>query len=149
MKIGIVGNYGNDNNGDESILYSILQQVRQEFNITNEDITVFSNNAAQTAKRYGVTSHPLYYKKGMLYKTFFSTYKQNKQHVAKLDLLIIGGGGLLMDFYKRKHTLYGTYALMAKCRCSLHYLWLWAGPLDTWLVNGIRLCVNMQKNFGT
>ncbi len=27
MKIGIVGNYGNDNNGDESILLSIIMQV--------------------------------------------------------------------------------------------------------------------------
>lgn len=51
MKIGIVGNYGNDNNGDESILYGILQQVKQTFSVTNDDITVFSNNTQQTSER--------------------------------------------------------------------------------------------------
>lgn len=132
MKIGIVGNYGNNNNGDESILYSILQQVKQEFSVNDEDITVFSNNSAQTAKRYGVNSYPLYYKKGMLYKTFFYTYKKNKSFVATFDLLIIGGGGLLMDFYKREAHLYGTYALMAKNSGVPYIIYgCGAGPLDT------------------
>lgn len=132
MKIGIVGNYGNDNNGDESILFSILQQVKQEFQVENKDITVFSNNSKQTSNRYGVNSHPLYHKKGMLYKTFFYTYKLNKEHVATFDLLIIGGGGLLMDFYKREAHLYGTYALMAKNSGVPYIIYgCGAGPLDT------------------
>ncbi len=36
MKIGIVGNYGNDNNGDEAILLSIVKQVTSTFNIGSE-----------------------------------------------------------------------------------------------------------------
>ena len=52
MKIGIVGNYGNDNNGDEAILLSIIKQVTSTFNIGSEQLTVFSNNPEQTAKRY-------------------------------------------------------------------------------------------------
>ena len=62
MKIGIVGNYGNDNNGDEAILLGILQQLLDTFPIKNKDITVFSNNPTQTEKRFGVNSYPLYYK---------------------------------------------------------------------------------------
>ena len=49
MKIGIVGNYGNDNNGDEAILLSIIKQVTSTFNIGSEQLTVFSNNPEQTA----------------------------------------------------------------------------------------------------
>jgi len=132
MKIGIVGNYGNDNNGDESILVGILSQLKSEFSVKNEDITVFSNNAKQTAERYGVHSYPLYYKQGNLYKTFYKTYRTNKNYVSQFDLLIIGGGGILMDFYRREAHLYGTYALMAK-NANVPYIvyGCGAGPLDT------------------
>ena len=132
MKIGIVGNYGNDNNGDESILYGILQQVKQTFSVTSEDITVFSNNTQQTSERYGVHSYPLYYKKGNLYKTFIHTFRNNKQYVSNFDLLIIGGGGILMDFYRREAHLYLTYAMMAK-QSNIPYIiyGCGAGPLDT------------------
>jgi len=132
MKIGIVGNYGNDNNGDESILYGILQQVKQTFSVTSDDITVFSNNTQQTSERYGVHSYPLYYRKSNLFKTFIHTYKNNKPYVSKFDLLIIGGGGILMDFYKREAHLYGAYAMMAK-QSNIPYIiyGCGAGPLDT------------------
>ncbi|PYF07591.1 polysaccharide pyruvyl transferase family protein [Ureibacillus chungkukjangi] len=132
MKIGIVGNYGNDNNGDEAILLSIITQVEQVFSITREDITVFSNNTQQTSEQYGVISYPLYYKKGNLYKTFFHTYKSNQKYVAEFDLLIIGGGGILMDFYRREAHLFGTYGLMA-ANSKVPYIvyGAGAGPLDT------------------
>lgn len=132
MKIGIVGNYGNDNNGDEAILYSLIQQVKEQFSVQNEDITVFSNNTQQTSERYGVKSYPLYYKRGNLYKTFFYTYKSNKRYMDGFDLLIIGGGGILMDFYRREAHLYGTYALMAKHSGVPYVLYgCGVGPLDT------------------
>lgn len=132
MKIGIVGNYGNDNNGDEAILFGILQQVTEVFSIKREDITVFSNSTQQTSERYGVQSYPLYYKQSNLYKTFFHTYRNNKQYVSKFDLLIIGGGGLLMDFYRREAHLYGTYAMMAKQSKVPYIIYgCGAGPLDT------------------
>lgn len=132
MKIGIVGNYGNDNNGDESILLSIIMQLEQAFNVSREDITVFSNNTGQTSEQYGVQSYPLYYKRKNLYKTFYTTYKSNKKYVQQFDLLIIGGGGILMDFYRREAHLYSTYALMAKhARVPYIVYGCGAGPLDT------------------
>lgn len=76
MRIGIVGNYGNNNNGDEAILSGILQQLLHTFPIQIEDITVFSNNPQQTVNRYGVKSYPLYYKKGKNFNTFIHTYKK-------------------------------------------------------------------------
>jgi len=132
MKIGIVGNYGNDNNGDESILYGLLQQVKEVFSVSPEDVTVFSNSTQQTSERYGVQSYPLYYKQSNLYKTFFHTFKNNKEYVSEFDLLIIGGGGLLMDFYRREAHLYGTYAMMAKQSKVPYIIYgCGAGPLDT------------------
>ena len=130
MKIGIVGNYGNDNNGDEAILLSIIKQVTSTFNISSEQLTVFSNNPEQTAKRYGVSSFPLYYKNGNAVKTFFKTYRLNKEIVKTFDLLIIGGGGILMDLYKREAPLYGSYAMMAKNSNTPYVIYgCGAGPL--------------------
>lgn len=130
MKIGIVGNYGNDNNGDEAILLSIIKQVTSTFNIGSEQLTVFSNNPEQTAKRYGVSSFPLYYKNGNAVKTFFKTYRLNKEIVKTFDLLIIGGGGILMDLYKREAPLYGSYAMMAKNSNTPYVIYgCGAGPL--------------------
>lgn len=145
MKIGIVGNYGNDNNGDESILYGLIEQVKQTFSVNSADITVFSNNTQQTSEQYGVQSYPLYYRSSNLYKTFYKTYQTNKKYVTKFDLLIIGGGGILMDFYRREAHLYSTYALMAK-NCNVPYIiyGCGAGPLDT--ITG-KLMIRMMCRF--
>lgn len=132
MKIGIVGNYGNDNNGDEAILLSLVKQVTSTFDINTSQLTIFSNNPQQTAERYGVESYPLYYKKGNAVKTFIETFRQNKRVVKKLDLLIIGGGGILMDLYRREAPLYGSYAMMAKQSKTPYVIYgCGAGPLHT------------------
>ncbi len=132
MKIGIVGNYGNDNNGDEAILLSIIEQLLQTFPIKSKDITVFSNNPPQTSERYDVQSYPLYYKNGNAAKTFIKTYQLNKKYVAGFDLLVIGGGGILMDLYKREAPLYGSYAMMAKNSGTSYVVYgCGAGPLNT------------------
>lgn len=114
MKVGIVGNYGNNNNGDEAILLGIITQLTGHFAIVPEDITVFSNNPEQTTERYGVQSYPLYYKSGSPIKTFKETVSRNYPVVKGLDVVIVGGGGILMDLYKREAPLYGTYGLMGK-----------------------------------
>lgn len=132
MKIGIVGNYGNDNNGDEAILLSIISQVTSVFQVPSDVITVFSNNPRQTAERYQVMSAPLYYKKGNAVKTFAATFKKNKKIVQTFDLLIIGGGGILMDLYKREAPLYGSYAIMAKTSGVPYVVYgCGAGPLSS------------------
>lgn len=134
VKIGIVGNYGNDNNGDEAILLSIIRQLQKAFQIETNDITVFSNNPKQTAAQYGVTSYPLYHKNGNAAKTFMKTYKLNKEIVKTLDFVVIGGGGILMDLYKREAPLYGSYAMMAKGSKVPYVVYgCGAGPLNTGL----------------
>lgn len=114
MKIGIVGNYGNNNNGDEAILAGIIEQVKVHYNIPVGDIVVFSNNPPQTSNRFGVVAAPLYYKRSSATLTFIQTIKKNSSLIRELDLLIIGGGGILMDFYNREAQLFGSYGLMAR-----------------------------------
>lgn len=114
MKIGIVGNYGNNNNGDEAILAGIIEQVTEHHNISAKDIIVFSNNPPQTSNRFGVKAAPLYYKRSSATLTFIQTIKKNSSHIKELDLLIVGGGGILMDFYNREAQLFGSYGIMAR-----------------------------------
>lgn len=134
MRIGIVGNYGNDNNGDEAILLSIIRQLQKAFEIETNQIVVFSNNPTQTAERYGVESYPLYYKNGNAVKTFAKTFRENKKVVGKLDFMVIGGGGILMDLYKREAPLYGSYAMMANSTGVPYVVYgCGAGPLNTGL----------------
>ncbi|MER2108678.1 MAG: polysaccharide pyruvyl transferase family protein [Solibacillus sp.] len=134
MKIGIVGNYGNDNNGDEAILLSIIRQLEKVFSIPTKNITVFSNNPQQTAARYDVQSFPLYHKNGNAAKTFFKTYKENSKVIKGLDFVVIGGGGILMDLYKREAPLYGLYAIASKNNNVPYVVYgCGAGPLNTGL----------------
>ncbi|MET3575394.1 polysaccharide pyruvyl transferase family protein [Bhargavaea ullalensis] len=114
MRIGIVGNYGNNNNGDEAILAGIIEQVKDHYGIGPDSITVFSNNPPQTSHRFGVKAAPLYYKRSSATMTFMETVKKNSPLIRELDLLIIGGGGILMDFYNREAQLFGSYGFMAK-----------------------------------
>lgn len=114
MKIGIVGNYGNNNNGDEAILAGIIEQVIAHYEIPSKDIVVFSNNPPQTANRFGVEAAPLYYKRSSAIMTAIETIRKNSSIVRALDMLIIGGGGILMDFYNREAQLFGSYGYMAK-----------------------------------
>lgn len=114
MRIGIVGNYGNNNNGDEAILAGIIEQVIAHYNISTSDIVVFSNNPPQTSNRFGVESAPLYYKRSSAIMTAIETITKNSSIVRGLDMLVIGGGGILMDFYNREAQLFGSYGYMAK-----------------------------------
>ncbi|MER1998642.1 MAG: polysaccharide pyruvyl transferase family protein [Lysinibacillus sp.] len=132
VKIGIVGNYGNDNNGDEAILLSIIRQLQKAFNVDTTDITVFSNNPTQTAERYNVQSAPLYIRGKNAALTFAKTFRKNTTVVKKLDFLVIGGGGILMDLYKREAPLYGSYAMMAHSNNVPYVVYgCGAGPLTS------------------
>ncbi|MGM7683415.1 polysaccharide pyruvyl transferase family protein [Cytobacillus sp. Hm23] len=114
MKIGIVGNYGNNNNGDEAILLGIIQQLTTHFDVNRQDITVFSDNPDFTKQKYGTQAASLYYKKGSAVKTLLHTVKHNRKVMKGLDVVIIGGGGILMDLYKREAPLFGTYGLLGR-----------------------------------
>lgn len=83
MRIVLSGYYGFDNVGDEAILYSIIQALREEDATTQ--ITVLSNQPSKTEHTYGVDAVNRWSMKEIM-----STLKQ-------ADGLISGGGSLLQD----------------------------------------------------
>ncbi|MBM7703978.1 polysaccharide pyruvyl transferase family protein [Metabacillus iocasae] len=132
MNVGIIGNYGHDNNGDEAILSGILSQLTDELSVKKENIIVFSNNPENTMNRYGVQAVRLLHKKGSFATSILATVKENFATMKKLDLLIIGGGGLLMDMYKRDAPLYSTLGLLGHyAGCKVAIYGVGAGPITT------------------
>lgn len=85
VRIGISGSYGGMNLGDEAILEGILGGLRASL---EADVIVFSLNPADTLSRHGVEQ---------AINPRALTRKEIAPVIASLDLLILGGGGLLYD----------------------------------------------------
>lgn len=83
-RIAIYGSYGDMNLGDEAILCQILRQLKQSI---DAEVTVLSLNAKATTARHNVRAIPI---KDMHKDQIFEELK-------KLDLFVLGGGGILVD----------------------------------------------------
>ncbi|HEV8344573.1 MAG TPA: polysaccharide pyruvyl transferase family protein, partial [Candidatus Binatia bacterium] len=83
-RVAISGSYGGLNLGDEAILEVILRELRAALDV---DVVVFSRNAKDTEQRHKVRAVTIrdMHKDAVL------------QELQKLDLFILGGGGILFD----------------------------------------------------
>lgn len=85
FRIGISGSYGGLNLGDEAILQSIVKQLRADLSV---EITVFSRDPAETLRRQSVDRA-------------IPVRKMSRDEILpeiqRLDLFILGGGGILFD----------------------------------------------------
>jgi polysaccharide pyruvyl transferase CsaB len=84
-RIGISGSYGGLNLGDEAILQSIIDQLRAAHPV---EITVFSRNPEDTLQRHSVER-----------SVAVRRMSRNEilPEIRRLDLFILGGGGILFD----------------------------------------------------
>ncbi len=85
VRIGISGSYGGMNLGDEAILEGILGELRTS---VPAEITVFSRNPADTLARHKVER---------AINARALTRKEITPTIRELDLLVLGGGGILFD----------------------------------------------------
>jgi polysaccharide pyruvyl transferase CsaB len=83
--VGISGSYGGLNLGDEAILAGIINELRGSVQV---EITVYSRNREDTLRR-----HPVEHAKNVREMT----REEARLEIRKLDLLILGGGGILYD----------------------------------------------------
>ncbi|TFE03983.1 polysaccharide pyruvyl transferase family protein [Jeotgalibacillus salarius] len=132
MRVAIAGNYGHDNNGDEAILAGMLQSLEKYADICRKDITVFSNYPHKTIEEHKVKSAPLLVRKSNKLIASATTLLSHRKVLKDVDLLIIGGGGLLMDLYKRDAPAYASIAMIAKkMGCEVVVWGVGAGPITT------------------
>ncbi len=86
VRIGISGSYGGLNLGDEAILQSIIAELRRD--VPGVELVVFSRNAEDTRRRHAV-EHAVDARR--------ISRSEARSIVRELDLLILGGGGILFD----------------------------------------------------
>ena len=84
-RIGISGSYGGMNLGDEAILQSIIAKLRSELPV---EITVFTREPEDTRRRHGV-------ERAISARTL--AREEIAPEIERLDLFILGGGGILYD----------------------------------------------------
>lgn len=85
FQVGISGSYGGLNLGDEAILEGILAQLRASLPV---EVTVFSRNPDDTRDRHGV-------ERAVPVRDM--SRDEIRQEIARLDLFVLGGGGILFD----------------------------------------------------
>lgn len=85
LRIGISGSYGGMNLGDEAILEGILSQLR---GTVAADITIFSLNPQDTLARHQIER---------AISPRLLTRREITPEIQNLDLLVLGGGGILYD----------------------------------------------------
>src|SRR5688572_11196238 len=85
FEVGVSGSYGGMNIGDEAILEGMLGKL---YATVPARVTVFSKNPADTLQRHRVA-------RAIAPRAL--TLKEMRDEIAKLDLLILGGGGILYD----------------------------------------------------
>lgn len=96
-RILISGYYGFNNIGDESILRTVIDNLREK--LPDIDITVLSQDPAQTSGKYNVKAA----RRMSLRDIFLS--------VRRCDLLLSGGGSLLQDATSGRSILYYLFIL--------------------------------------
>lgn len=84
-RVGISGSYGGWNLGDEAILEGIVKELRRSLSV---EVTVFSRDPDDTTNRHGV-------ERAVPAREL--SREEVRADVAGLDVLIIGGGGILFD----------------------------------------------------
>jgi polysaccharide pyruvyl transferase CsaB len=117
LRIGISGSYGGMNLGDEAILEGILSQIRAT---VSADVTVFSRNPSDTMARHKVERAV---SAGSL------TRREVTPEIRQLDLLVLGGGGILYDRDAANYLREVTVAQEVGVPVILYAIS--AGPLET------------------
>jgi polysaccharide pyruvyl transferase CsaB len=85
FRVGISGSYGGLNLGDEAILKGIVKELRRALPV---EITVFSRDAEDTRQRHQVER---------VVPVRRLSRDEVLPEIQRLDLLILGGGGILFD----------------------------------------------------
>ncbi len=130
FRVGISGSYGGLNLGDEAILQSIITQLRRSIPV---EITVFSRNPDDTLRRHKVDRAVPVRK---------ITRSEVLPEIEGLDLIILGGGGILFDAEVKMY-LREVMVAQEKGIPVMVYA-VGAGPLeDPSAQEMVRECLNM------
>lgn len=122
MKIGVIGNYGARNVGDDAILTCLLRRL------AGHEVTVFSANPKETEAVYGVKSVPLF-PLGVRSLLRYGWWRSIRAVLAA-DAVVIGGGGLFQDARPFAALLWAWQVLWVRLLRKPYCFWgVGVGPL--------------------
>jgi polysaccharide pyruvyl transferase CsaB len=128
-RVGISGSYGGLNLGDEAILQSMIAQLRREFPM---ELTIFSREPEDTRRRHGI-------ERAVPVRTL--SRGEILPEIERLDLLLLGGGGILYDADAK--TYLREAILAQECGVPVMLYAVGAGPLEDPSVQAlVRDCLN-------
>jgi len=134
MKLGIVGNYGHANLGDEALLLGAIELALTDAGIGAADIVVLSDNSADTESRLAASGCGVRQLRRPFGGNFFKlplVVKDIYGALEGLDWLVFGGGGLLNDSNRTAIPLFAVICVLAWLR-GIRVAW-WSvgiGPLN-------------------
>src|SRR5918999_662595 len=129
FRIGISGSYGGMNLGDEAILQVRLTELRRSLPV---EITVFSRNPEDTLARHRV-------ERAVPVREL--SRGEVLPEIERLDLLILGGGGILYD--AEAHLYLREVALAQERDIPVFVYAVGAGPLQDPAAQRLtRTCLN-------
>ena len=115
--VGLVGSYGGLNAGDEAILTVAIAQLRKA--IAGVQITVFSRDCAHTERHHDVDR---------LVAAREAVREELDVEIKRLDLMLLGGGGILYDHEAESYLRLVRFAQDAGVATATYAVG--AGPLD-------------------
>ncbi len=115
--IGISGSYGGLNIGDEAILTAIVQELRSR--MPGVEIVVFSREAEHTRAQHDVDR---------VAAARDSVRRELLSEIERLDLLVLGGGGILYDRESEPYLHVARLAQDAGVRTATYAIGV--GPLE-------------------
>ncbi len=128
-RIGISGSYGGLNLGDEAILQSMIAQLRAEL---AAEIVVFTRDAEDTQRRHRI-------ERAVAVRSL--SRAEIAPEIARLDLFILGGGGILYDADAQRYLREALVAQENGVPVMLYAIG--AGPLHVRNVQeAVRECLN-------
>ena len=128
-RIAVFGSYGGLNLGDEAILHAIIHELRSSLPV---ELTVFTRDPRDTRRRHRV-------ERAIPFQEL--TRDEVRTEVARQDLFILGGGGILYD---RDAEMYlRVVALAHEAKVPVVVYAISAGPLED---TSVRKLVARQLN---
>jgi polysaccharide pyruvyl transferase CsaB len=129
--VGIVGNYGHHNVGDEAILSVLISQLDDVR--PGSEIVIFGDDSLDTQKRFpDCTCLPVIVPGPNRAVRAVRTLAHWWRTLRRLSLLVVGGGGLFVDSYQRTPWQFTALILLARlARTKVLCYQIGAGPITT------------------